>query len=214
MKRAIDKLPYPFLFIFFKYLNTAHFDKPKKTASFESTYLAIMTNEQHSICKQPTFDTFFKEQAKGLRNFLFYKFGDMPLAEDLVQESFIKLWNNCLKVPVQKAKSYVYTVAVNLGTSAMRHQQVKFKYKNYVTHHSKNSTNESPEFILLEKEYLEKFKNAIASLPDRQREVFLLSRVEKKTYKEIAALSKVSVKAIEKLMHKALVKLRTTLGNI
>jgi RNA polymerase sigma-70 factor (ECF subfamily) len=59
-----------------------------------------------------------------------------------------------------------------------------------------------------------KLENAISSLPERQREVFLLNRIEKKTFREIAELSNVSVKAIEKLMHKALIKLRTQINNI
>ena len=59
-----------------------------------------------------------------------------------------------------------------------------------------------------------KLKSAIADLPDRQREVFLLSKIDKKTYEEIAELSNVSVKAIEKLMHKALVTIREKIENI
>ena len=59
-----------------------------------------------------------------------------------------------------------------------------------------------------------KLEKAISSLPERQREVFLLNRIEKKTYREIAELSGVSVKAIEKLMHKALLKLRVEIENI
>ncbi len=173
-----------------------------------------MPENKVSICNEQVFDQFFKSHAKLLRNYLYYKFGDMDQAEDLVQDSFIKLWNNCSKVSLDKAKSYVYTIATNLGISSTRHQKVKFKYQNYVTQHTTDSTNESPEFIILEKEYLEKLKSAIADLSERQREVFLLSRIEKKTYKEIAELSNVSVKAIEKLMHKALVSLRKKIGNI
>jgi len=130
------------------------------------------------------------------------------------QDSFIKLWNNCSKVPLEKAKSYIYTVGTNFGISIARHKQVKFKHQNYITQRNSDITNESPEFIILEKEYMEKLKNAIADLPDRQREVFLLSRIDKKKYREIAELSNVSVKAIEKLMHKALLTLRKKIGNI
>lgn len=171
--------------------------------------------ERHNdTCNESTFNTFFKEQAKGLRNHLYYKFGDLDQAEDLVQDAFIKLWNNCANVPIEKAKSYLYTIAVNAGISIMRHNQVKFKYKNYIVSSKKDVTNESPEFLVLEEEFNEKLKKTIASLPDRQREVFLLSRIEKKTYKEIAELSGVTVKAIEKLMHKALVKMRKEIGNV
>ncbi|KAA1246468.1 RNA polymerase sigma factor [Aquimarina sp. RZ0] len=173
-----------------------------------------MSDDKNSTCNERAFDHFFKSHAKLLRSYLYYKFGDLDQAEDIVQDTFIKLWNNCSKVPLDKAKSYVYTIATNLGISNARHQQVKFKYQNYITQRKNDITNESPEFVILEKEYMEKLKSAIADLPERQREVFLLSRIDKKTYKEIAELSSVSVKAIEKLMHKALVTLRKKIGNI
>lgn len=173
-----------------------------------------MTHSENSICKEEVFDSFFKSHAKLLRNHLYYKFGDLNQAEDLVQETFIKLWNNCAKVSLDKAKSYIYTIATNLGIDGTRHQKVKFNYQNYITQRKNDSTNESPEFIILEKEFMEKLKSAIAQLPERQREVFLLSRIDKKTYKEIAEMSDVSVKAIEKLMSKALAALRKTIGDI
>ncbi|WP_317250361.1 RNA polymerase sigma factor [Aquimarina acroporae] len=176
-------------------------------------YITPMS-DKNSTCNEKVFDEFFKSHSKLLRNYIYYKFGDLDQAEDIVQDAFIKLWNNCSKVTVDKAKSYLYTVATNLGISITRHQKVKFKYQDYVTQRNTDVNIESPEFIALEKEYMEKLKNAIAALPERQREVFLLSRIDKKTYREIAELSGVSVKAIEKLMHKALLTLRKTIGNI
>ncbi|MBQ0735630.1 RNA polymerase sigma factor [Aquimarina celericrescens] len=173
-----------------------------------------MSENSNSTCNEKAFDQFFKSHAKLLRNYIYYKFGDLDQAEDIVQDAFIKLWNNCSKVSLAKAKSYVYTIATNLGISITRHQKVKFKYQDYVIQRKTDINNESPEFIALEKEYMQKLKNAIADLPERQREVFLLSRIDKKTYKEIAELSNVSVKAIEKLMHKALLTLRKKIGNI
>ncbi|WP_025742521.1 RNA polymerase sigma factor [Aquimarina pacifica] len=169
---------------------------------------------KNSICEERLYELLFKRQAKALRNYLCAKFGDMQLAEDLLQEAFVKLWENCDNVSPDKAKSYVFAVATNLGINQKRHEQVKFKNQSLIARKYKSTTNESPEFLMLENEFLEKFTKAIAELPDRQREVFLLSRVEKKTYKEIAELSNVSVKAIEKLMHKALLKLKKSLDDI
>ncbi|WP_438422569.1 RNA polymerase sigma factor [Aquimarina macrocephali] len=173
-----------------------------------------MSDNNNSTCNEQVFDEFFKSNSKLLRNYIYYKFGDLEQAEDIVQDAFIKLWNNCSKVSIDKAKSYIYTIATNLGISVTRHQKVRFKYRDYITQRKTDINHESPEFIALEKEYMEKLKNAIADLPERQREVFLLSRIDKKTYKEIAELSNVSVKAIEKLMHKALLTLRGKIGNI
>ena len=169
---------------------------------------------QETICDERLYERFFKSQSKALRNYLCAKFGSVDLAEDLMQDAFIKLWNNCAKVSPDKAKSYVYTVATNLGISQKRHEQVKFRNKDLIVQEYNTSSNETPEFLLLQKEFMEKFKNIIASLTERQREVFLLSRIEKKTYKEIAELSGVSVKAVEKLMHKALLKVKEALGDI
>ncbi|RZS93257.1 RNA polymerase sigma factor [Aquimarina brevivitae] len=172
-------------------------------------------SDKNSTCNESNFDHFFKGHAKLLRNFIYYKFGDLDQAEDIVQDAFIKLWNNCKEVPLEKAKSYIYTVANNFAISLTRHQKVKFKYQNYIVSNTSDATNESsPDFVIEEKEFEEKLKKAIAALPDRQREVFLLSRIDKKTYKEIAELSDVSVKAIEKLMHKALSTLRDKIGDI
>ena len=52
----------------------------------------------------------------------------------------------------------------------------------------KSSNYETPEYLLVEKEFLVKIEEAISTLPEKQKEVFLLSRIEKKKYKEIAEI--------------------------
>lgn len=158
------------------------------------------------------YDRFFREQAKGLRNFLFFKFGSETDAEDVVQEAFIRLWKNCDKVPIEKARGFLYTAANNLSLSIKRHEKVKLTHKSDLTYDDRDQ--EDPEYTILEKEFKEKLQNSIEALPERQREAFLLNRIEKKTYNEIAEIMGVSVKAIEKLMHKALLKIRNEIGDI
>lgn len=175
-----------------------------------------MSKEEASqnICEEKSFQLFFKNNATLLRNYLYYKFGSLDDIDDIVQDSFIKLWDNCSKVTSATAKSYLFRIAINLSTSILRHNSVKLKHQKEVLSINRDSTNESPEFLLQEKEFMAKLEKAISSLPDRQREVYLLNRIEQKTYREIAELSGVSVKAIEKLMHKALLKLRKEIKNI
>ncbi|MEC7264750.1 MAG: sigma-70 family RNA polymerase sigma factor, partial [Bacteroidota bacterium] len=71
---------------------------------------------------------------------------------------------------------------------------------------------ESPEYLMELNQFHEKLKNAIASLPQKEREVYLLSRVEKKTYAEIAEITGIGVKAVERRMSRALLGLRDILG--
>lgn len=170
--------------------------------------------DEKNICQEKSFQAFFNAHASLLRNFLYYKFGGLNEVDDIVQDAFIKLWNNCSKVTSATAKSYLFKIAVNQSTSLLRHNTVKLKHQKEVKQINNNTSNLSPEFILEEKEFKIKLENSISALPDRQREVFLLNRIEKKTYREIAELSGVSVKAIEKLMHKALLKLRADIKNI
>ena len=67
---------------------------------------------------------------------------------------------------------------------------------------------------MIEKEFLLKIEKSISELPDKQREVFLLSRIEKKKYKEIALLLGVSIKTVEKRMHDALKVINKKIGKV
>ncbi len=171
-----------------------------------------MPELEKPLCDEVQFDAFYTAHAKALRNFLYYKFGDADQSDDVLQESFVRLWKNCAKVTMETAKGFLYKVAINLSTSLKRSEKVKLKYVEQAVQSGKDQ--ESPEFKILEKEFLEKLTEAISTLPDKQREVFLMNRIEKKTYKEIAEISGVSVKAVEKSMHKALLKLRAKIGDI
>jgi RNA polymerase sigma factor (sigma-70 family) len=160
---------------------------------------------QHNICEAKLFERLYKKQAKNLHDFLYYKFGAHLNPEDRVQEAFIKLWQNCNKVAPSKAKSYLFTTANNLMLNAVAHQKVVLKYNKQPQRHS---TNETPEFVLQEKEYHQKLQNALANLTEAQRVAFLLNRTEGKRFKEIAELLGISTKAVEKRIYGALKKLR------
>ena len=131
--------------------------------------------------------------------------------EDIIQDVFIKLWENCNKVDPNKVKSYIYSIANNMFLNDIKHQKV---VQNYRKHNGNDSTNESPEFIMLEKEFMEKLESTIDNLPEKQREVFLMNRIEKMKYKEIALHLDISVKAVEKRMHQALVVMRKEIGDV
>lgn len=166
----------------------------------------MSTAEISSICKEIVFSNFFKTHAKALRNYLYYKYGNQEQAEDVTQEAFIKLWQNCANVPLEKAKSYIYTIANNASLNVIAHQKVVLNYAK--TSGASESTNESPEFILEEDEFKTKLLKAIENLNETQRVAFLMHRIDGKKYAEIATELDISVKAVEKRIHMALVELR------
>lgn len=152
------------------------------------------------------FTDFFKKHVKPLRNFLLYKFGNNAQAEDVAQTVFTKLWQNCTDVPLEKAKSYIYTIAVNTSLNIISHKNVILEYKKNNPSHDRN--HENPEFILEEQEFKNKLYGAIENLPETQRIAFLMNRIDGKKYSEIAEELNISVKAVEKRIHLALLELR------
>jgi RNA polymerase sigma-70 factor (ECF subfamily) len=163
-------------------------------------------------CNESAFSAFFKSHSKALRNFLIYKFGNTEKAEDMTQEAFIKLWQNCADVPLEKAKSYIYTVANNSSLNEIAHQKVVL---NYEKKYSGSDTNlESPEYQLEEKQFKTKLLNAIQKLNETQRVAFLMHRIDGKKYIQIAEELNISVKAVEKRIHLALKELRKEIDTI
>ncbi|HAA21065.1 MAG TPA: RNA polymerase subunit sigma-70 [Cytophagales bacterium] len=143
-----------------------------------------------------------------LRNFLIYKFRDAERASDMVQEAFVVLWQNCKNVTPEMAKAYVFKVAQNKFLNLLERDKVQQKHLDL---QQDKSNLEDPEYQMRYQQYGERIQEAIDRLPEGQREVFLLNRIEKLSYAEIAETLGVSQKAIEKRMSKALKKMREIL---
>jgi RNA polymerase sigma-70 factor (ECF subfamily) len=167
--------------------------------------------DQKDICNEAQFDKVYTSLVASLRNFIFFKCGNVDKAQDITQEAFIKLWQNCATVTPEKAKSYVYTVANNLFLNEVAHQKVVFKYRKEV---KRSLDHQNPHFLLEEKEYGEKLQHALSLLTEVQRTAFLMSRVEGKKYREIAAILGISEKAAGKRISDALETLRLHIEKI
>ncbi|WP_395043749.1 RNA polymerase sigma factor [Flavobacterium sp.] len=171
----------------------------------------MSSNLKSEVCKENVFSDFFKSHAKSLRNFLIYKFGNQEQAEDITQEAFIKLWQNCADVPIEKAKNYLYTIANNSSLNVIAHQKVVLYYKKH--NNFNDRSNESPEFLLEEAQFKTKLLNAINRLNETQKVAFLMHRIDEKKYAQIAEELNISVKAVEKRIHLALLELRKEFEN-
>ncbi|WP_428225144.1 RNA polymerase sigma factor [Flavobacterium sp.] len=164
-----------------------------------------------NTCNEALFTSFFKTQVKTLRNFLIYRFGSEAMAEDVTQEAFIKLWQNCKEVPIEKAKAYLYTLANNACLNQLSHQKVVLHYQK--KHNTPDKTIENPEFLLEEAQFKARLLKAIDNLNETQRTAFLMHRIDGKKYAEIAEELNISVKAVEKRIHLALIEIRQHFEN-
>lgn len=153
----------------------------------------------------------YDQYFESLRGFLYYKTGDIDLAEDLVQEVFIKIWEKRLDIKKDTVKSLLFTIGNNLMINHYKHKQVVMSHQGDVIAQNKTEF-KSPQFVLEEKEFETKLNAVMQALPEGCREVFLMNRIDKLKYDEIAERLGLSVKAIEKRMSKAISIIKEHIG--
>ncbi|MEM6264822.1 MAG: RNA polymerase sigma-70 factor [Bacteroidota bacterium] len=126
-------------------------------------------------------------------------------AEEVVQDLFVAFWEkkNELELTVS-IKSYLYRAARNRSLNVIKHQQVKDRYVGETTFLMRHSYEE----VSFTSELEAAIAKGIDALPERCREIFLLSRHEGLKYREIADLLGISPKTVEVQMSKALKSLR------
>lgn len=161
--------------------------------------------------KEQKFKVDYKEWAQVLFRFIYFKSKDKQLAQDIVQDAFVKYWDKMESVSEGKEKSYLFTTAKNLLLNHVEHNKVVLRHQQTKP---KQDETTSPLFDLEVSEFRKRLERAIADLPDKQREVFLLHRIEGYKYKEISQVLELSQKAVEKRMSQALKELRKVCSRI
>jgi RNA polymerase sigma-70 factor, ECF subfamily len=156
------------------------------------------------------FEELFRQYSKPL----FYyaaKFVEDDAAKDIVQDVFVKLWSNQEIKVCKSLNSLLFTMVRNSCLQQLEKQRVRNKYfestklimqKEELLFYMEEKTS------LIEKELEDKLNEVINGLPDRCRQIFLLSRFENKKNQEIADELEISVKAVEKQITKALSTIR------
>ncbi len=160
---------------------------------------------KEDVCEEKIFSKMYTKYSKDLYNYLYYKYGASLNPNDKMQDAFIKLLDNCKKVTPSNAKAFIFSVAKNMMLNEIKHQKVVLRYRE---NKPKEYTNESPEFILEEKEFLKKYQVALSRLTEDQRVAFLLNKVEGKKHAEIAEMLGVTRKAVENRIYTAYKKIK------
>lgn len=169
---------------------------------------------------EPTFQFIFKKYYTGLYYYAKKYLGDKHHAEEVVQNTFLKLWEKRETFTISKSfNSYLYKTVYNNCLNFLKHQQVKEKYKEYYTQKIRNAeeyysiSQENGQSVYIAKEIENEIDKAIHELPGQCRKIFELSRFEGLKNHEIAEKLEISINTVQKQISIALCKLRSALAN-
>jgi len=134
------------------------------------------------------------------------------VASDIVQDLFVNLWEryDAGDLPLL-TPAYLYTAARNRAIKYIRHRQVVARWEEHARHEPA-PTSPRADDDLRTNELAAAIRSAIDQLPDRCREIFLMSREQELSYAAIAETLGISVKTVEVQMWRALKSLRNSLA--
>jgi RNA polymerase sigma-70 factor (family 1) len=144
-----------------------------------------------------------------LRNYLFYLSGDIAWADDAVQEVFMVVWEKRDSLREDTLQAFLFKVGRNYFLKQKRREAIRLRFDK---EQQEDSPSRSPEEELEATEFDQKVQSAISGLPEKCRTVFLMSRMDEMSNKQIAESLDVSLKAVEKHITKALKLIRVVLN--
>jgi RNA polymerase sigma factor (sigma-70 family) len=137
------------------------------------------------MISEPEYNDAVKSYARNIFRFIFKNLRDKEASDDLVQDCFLKLWQNRASIDNQKIKSWLFTVAHHATINYVKAQARKTGLDNAEV--GRISIASTPEFDL--KEIVEK---SLLELPALQRSIILLRDFEGYNYKEIGDILELS----------------------
>lgn len=157
----------------------------------------------------PEFETFIREQYPALCGYAFRYAGDRDVAEEIVQDVLFRVWRRRDEIAGIELLPYVYRSIAHGAISRGRTDRA-IRNRNARLHLETPAVTE-PDCLATAGELETKVRDAIESLPERCRLVFLLSRDTGLTYPAIADRLGIAPKTVENQIVKALKLLRAAL---
>ena len=187
------------------------------TASEMRRQLAVLDDSQIVQCFLDGEDSAFAELVgryeRRLQNFVHRTVGDRERAEDLVQETFVRVYRHLHRFDqTRKFSTWIYTIAGNLAKNELRNRArnplVLFQAitKNWDADYRPlewEDTKTRPDDLYRRRFLREKVNEAVGKLPDHHRTVFVLRELHGKTYEEIAEITGCNLGTVKSRLNRA-----------
>lgn len=178
----------------------------KKTEYTDDELLALLLTDG-----ELAIDLIFRKHYSFLCKSVYRIIPDSQITEDLAQEVFYEVWRKRAQLKITTSlRAYLKRAALNKALNYIRDQKIDFR--NAPAKEELVSKTDSIIEALAADNLQQEINAAIDSLPERCRLVFVLSRFEEMSYRQIAAQLDISMKTVENQISKALKSLRIALA--
>lgn len=158
------------------------------------------------------FQALYDRHHRAVFNFLLRSLGDRRTAEDLLQETFLRVFAHRGGYrPTAAFRTWLFTIARNLVTDQFRHRRASPDVTGSDALEPLADPRATPLQHAEAQELGERLQAAVLRLPPSQREVLLLNRFAGLSYDEIAQVTGASPAAVRVTLHRALSRLRELL---
>lgn len=167
--------------------------------------------EQLSNSNEQAFRGLYDAYSAGIYAVALHHLKQAPLAEDVVQTVFLKVWESRVSLKeIRHFPSWLYTISRNTIISTLRKQGSQETYRNYLIERM-NLYTESPETAFIKQDIRSLIQKAITELTPQQRLAFQLQREEGLSYDAIGKRMGVATNTVRAHLYKAHQFLRTYL---
>lgn len=183
---------------------------PKQAKKTSVDYKII--KDQLSGGSRKAYETLYKFLYRDLCNYAYNIIPDADIVEDIVQATFMNLWENRHTIEsIEYLKSYLYKCVYNACLKKLKHDKVVGKFQNEHEYQLKQIQFETFE-CSYDEAILDELNKAIEQLPDKNREVMKLRFIDGLSTNEVSQQLDISPRTVETHVSKALRFLREKLS--
>jgi RNA polymerase sigma-70 factor (ECF subfamily) len=188
------------------------FNKLRKSVMNRDVHLSLITGLKSGSYED--FDKLYAIYSDMLYGFVLNLTKSSLEAEDILQETFLRVWQTRTNISVEKSfKSYLYTIARNLIVDSFRNQMKSVAFEEYICSEAYQSyTDDCVNKDIDFNEFLEKFEKAKKKLTPRQLQIFELSRERGLSISAIAEKLNLSEKTVKNQLSLTMKTLRKELS--
>lgn len=159
---------------------------------------------------EKAFEQLFRQYGPQLHSYLSGMTKSVAAAEELVQNTFIRIWIARDQLPgIENPKAWIYRIASNLALNFLKHKAVETKVFSELKAAAPEPNMETDE--VLYNEMKDAINQAVASLPERRKQVYRMSREQGMKQQEIADALGLSLATVKNTLGSALESIRTHL---